>query len=300
MKTLILGHTGMLGSALMRRLPNAIGVSTAQCNLTDLSQTQMMFNRVKPNIVYLCASKVGGIIANIRNPVDFLDINLRIETNVMKCAYNVGVSKLLFIGSSCIYPRNCQLPIKEGYLLSGFLEETNSAYAIAKIAGVELVKSYRKQFGCNWITAMCCNLYGQGDNYDANNSHVVAGLIKKIIEAKANDDSFVEIYGTGNPKREFMHIDDCADACIYLMNNYNGDIINVGTGQETSITELAKMIAEIVDYKGGFIYNTGYPDGVSRKVMDVSRLNSIGWKYQIPLRRGLEQTISLYYGRKSK
>ena len=302
MSTLILGAKGMVGSALMRRIPGAIGITRQDCDLRDFSQTLAVFNKHKPTQVYMAAAKVGGILANDRQPVDFLHDNLLIQCNAMKAAHMSDVDRLLFLGSSCIYPKNSSQPLNPHHLMSGKLESTNSAYAMAKLSGIELVNSYRRQYKRKWFSVLPTNLYGPGDNYDLNNSHVVAALIRKIIEAKNHRESYVEIWGTGSVMREFLHVDDCADACVFLMNEgYSNTVpVNIGTGVDMTIKELAMMISDIVEYRGSFMYNTNLPDGVRRKMLDVSTLRSYGWRHTIPLRRGLEQTITLYYEQQAK
>lgn len=295
MSELILGAAGMVGSALARRLPNAIKVTRADCDLLDLKATMDMFQNIKPSRVYMAAAKVGGINANNSYPVEFINQNLQIQLNVMQAAHEIGVERLLFLGSSCIYPREAKQPIQPSSLMTGPLEPTNSAYAVAKIAGIEMVKSYRKQYGHKWITAMPTNLYGPGDNYDLENSHVVAALIRKICEAFDKDFETVEIWGSGKPLREFMHVFDLANALVFLMNNYDNDEpINVGSGIECSIKELAQIIADAAGYTGKFIFNEQMPDGTPRKIMDSSVINNLGWHCGISLQKGIAKTVELY------
>jgi len=299
MKTLVLGAAGMVGSALMRRIPGAVRVTRKEVDLRDPSQVEHLFRTHRFNKVYMAAAKVGGIDANRSQPVQFLHDNLMIQTNVMRSAHAHDVDRLIFLGSSCIYPRMATQPMNPNHLMSGKLEKTNSAYAMAKLAGIEMVNAYRSQYGRKWFSVLPTNLYGPGDNYDLKSSHVVAAMIRKIWEAKQSEDEYVEIWGTGTPLREFMHVDDMADACVFLMESkYDSSVpVNIGTGTDISITNLAKLIADICDYKGSFMYNTSMPDGMMRKLLDVSVLHSMGWKHNIPLARGLEQTITLYYGK---
>jgi GDP-L-fucose synthase len=299
MKVLIFGAEGMVGSALMRRIPQAIGIGRRDADLRDQSQVIALMRKHKPNHVYIAAAKVGGIIANSIYPGEFLYDNLMIQSNIIHASKIYGVDKLMFLGSSCIYPRNCKQPMKEEYLFSGVLESTNKAYAVAKLTGIELCKSYNKQYGTNYISVIPTNLYGQGDNYDLNNSHVIPALIRKIWEAKSMGEDFVEIWGTGNPKREFMHVDDLADACCYIMKHYDdNEPINVGSGEECTIAELAMKISKIINYKGSFIFDSNKPDGVERKLMDSSKLKKLGWSSTIALDKGLKQTIDIRYGSK--
>lgn len=299
MKTLILGAAGMVGKALMRRIPGAIGVTRKQYNLCDPAQVEHLFRTNRFSKVYMAAAKVGGIDANRSQPVQFLHDNLMIQTNVMRSAHAHDVDRLIFLGSSCIYPRMASQPMNPHHLMSGKLEKTNSAYAMAKLAGIELVNAYRTQYGRSWFSVLPTNLYGPGDNYDLKTSHVVPALIRKIWEAHENQEQYVEIWGTGTVLREFMHVDDMADACVFLMESkYDNSVpVNIGTGSDISISNLAKLIAEIIGYNGNFMYNTSMPDGVTRKLLDVSVLHGLGWKHSIPLARGLEQTITLQYGK---
>jgi GDP-L-fucose synthase len=299
MRTLVLGAGGMVGSALMRRIPGAVGVTRQMCDLRDPSQVEHLFSKNRFDKVYMAAAKVGGIDANRSQPVDFLHDNILIQCNVMKSAHRHDVSRLLFLGSSCIYPKMASQPLNPNHLMSGKLEKTNSAYAMAKLSGIELVNSYRQQYGRKWFSVLPTNLYGPGDNYDLKTSHVAAALIRKISEAHQQQEEYVEIWGTGTPNREFMHVDDMADACVFLMeSDYDSSLpVNIGTGMDISITNLAKLIAEIIGYKGSFMYNTSMPDGVKRKLLDVSVLREMGWIHNIPLAKGLEQTITLHYGK---
>jgi GDP-L-fucose synthase len=292
----VAGHRGMVGSAIVRRLQaegyeNIIIRTSSELDLRDQRAVADFFDAEKPEFVFLAAAKVGGIMANNIYRADFLYDNLMIETNIIHSAYKTGVRKLLFLGSSCIYPKLAPQPLKEEYLLSGFLEETNEPYAIAKITGIKLCESYRTQYGCNFISAMPTNLYGPNDNYDLQGSHVLPALIRKFHEAKINDQPSVEVWGTGSPMREFLHADDLADACFFLMEHYDDTLfVNVGTGEDITIRELAEMVKETVGFEGEIRWNTERPDGTPRKLMDVSRLHSLGWKHTTLLRDGLEQT----------
>ena len=296
-KIYIAGHTGMVGSAIRRKLEstgftNVIGSSSKDLDLRDQTAVNAFFEREKPEFVFLAAAKVGGIVANNTYRADFLYDNLMMEANVIHAAYKNDVRKLLFLGSSCIYPKLAPQPLKEEYLLTGLLEETNEPYAIAKIAGIKLCEAYRDQYGCNFISAMPTNLYGPNDNYNLQNSHVIPALIRKIIDAKDNNLATVEIWGTGTPLREFLHVDDLADACFFLMHNYEErPFVNIGVGHDLSITQLAEMIKDIIGYEGSFVYNTEKPDGTPRKLMDVSYMKSLGWEAGIDLKTGLGLVI---------
>lgn len=289
------GHNGMVGSAIVRKLKasgfdNLLLKSSSEFDLCNQLSVNGLFEKEKPEFVFLAAAKVGGILANRDQPADFIYDNLMIEANVIHAAYKAGVKKLLFLGSSCIYPKNSEQPIKEEYLLLGKLEETNQAYAIAKIAGVEMCQAYRKQYGCNFISVMPTNLYGPNDNYDLQTSHVLPALLRRFHEAKQNGDSKVAMWGSGKPLREFMHVDDLADACVFLMRNYDeGEIINIGTGQEVSIAELAGIIKKITGFEGLIEMDTDKPDGTPRKLLDVSKLHGLGWKHSIALEEGIRQ-----------
>ena len=251
----------------------------------------------KPDAVILCAAKVGGIHANATYPAEFIYQNMMIEANAIHAAYQVGVEKLLFLGSSCIYPKNCQTPIKEDYLMTGALEPTNEAYAMAKIAGIKLCQSYRKQYGCNFISVMPTNLYGPYDNFHEENAHLAAALINRIHQAKTNNDKEFLIWGTGKPRREFLYIDDLADALVFLLQHYSEEeIINVGSGHEISVLDYARLVSKVVGYKGEFVHDTSKPDGVMSKVMDVSRINKLGWKSKTSLEDGLRHTYEWYLG----
>jgi len=299
-KIYVAGHRGMVGSALVRLLhakgfQNLILRTSAELDLTDQAAVQDFFQKEKPEYVFLAAAKVGGIEANNIYRAQFLYENLMIQNNVIHQSYLYGVKKLLFLASSCIYPKMAPQPIKEEYLLSGKLEPTNEPYAIAKIAGIKMCETYNKQYGCNFISVMPTNLYGPNDNYDLNNSHVLPALLRKFHEAKIKmntigNSELVELWGTGTPKREFLHVDDLADACLYLMNTYNNNIsVNIGTGKDISIKELAELIKEITGFDGGIVWNTDKPDGTPRKLLDVSLIENLGWKYTIKLEEGIKK-----------
>ncbi|MEZ0609483.1 GDP-L-fucose synthase family protein [Fibrella sp. WM1] len=295
-KIYVAGHRGMVGSAIVRYLnahgyQNIVARTSSELDLRNQEAVATFFADEKPDYVFLAAAKVGGILANNIYRAEFLYDNLIIEANIIHSAYQNGVKKLLFLGSSCIYPKLAPQPLKEDYLLSGFLEPTNEPYAIAKIAGIKLCEAYRSQYDANFISAMPTNLYGPNDNYDLQGSHVLPALIRKFHEAKVNNQEFVEVWGTGSPFREFMHADDLAEACVYLMNNYDGEqFVNVGTGDEVTIKELAELVKETVGFEGELRWNTDKPDGTPRKLMDVSRLHDMGYKHRIGLREGLAAT----------
>ncbi len=294
-KIYIAGHRGMVGSAILRNLQkkgftNFVLKTSQELDLRDQKQVADFFAKEKPEFVFLAAAKVGGIQANNIYRADFLYENLMIQNNVVHAAYENKVSKLLFLGSSCIYPKLAPQPLKEEYLLSGFLEDTNEPYAIAKIAGIKLCESYNRQYNTNFISVMPTNLYGPNDNYNLNNSHVLPALIRKFHEAKQSNAPFVEMWGTGSPMREFLHSDDMADACVYLMQNYNGSQhVNIGTGVDLTIKDLALLIKKIVGYAGDIKHDLTKPDGTPRKLMDVSFLHSQGWKHKIELEEGITQ-----------
>jgi GDP-L-fucose synthase len=300
-KILILGSNGLVGSNLYKKYlekypdANILAPKRYNLNLTDWKDTLSYFLTNKPDLVFLCAAKVGGIKANSEDKASFITTNLKIQTNVIESCHLSGVKKLVFLGSSCIYPKNCPQPIKEEYLLSGPLEETNDAYAIAKIAGIKMCQSYRQQYGSDYISVMPCNLYGPGDNFDLDSSHVLPALIRKFHEAKINNRDGVEIWGTGKPMREFMYVEDLADALIFISEKYSSsEIINIGTGNEISIDNLALTISKIVGYSGRIDYNSTYPDGTMRKVMDTSKINNIGWLPKISLEEGILKTYNFY------
>ena len=292
-KIYVAGHRGMVGSAIVRKLQKEgfTNIVTRQSKELDLKEQQAVrdfFKSEKPDVVVLAAAKVGGIHANNVYRAQFLYENLMIQNNVIHSAHENDVQKLLFLGSSCIYPKLAPQPLKEESLLTGLLEQTNEPYAIAKIAGIKMAESYRRQYGRNYISAMPTNLYGPNDNYDLNNSHVLPALIRKFHTAKVTNADHVEVWGTGSPKREFLHVDDLADACFFLLQNYNDEMfVNIGTGEDLTIKELAEMIKDIVGFKGELKWNTEKPDGTPRKLMDVSRLHNMGWKHRIGLREGI-------------
>jgi GDP-L-fucose synthase len=292
-KVYVAGHRGMVGSALVRKLKaadfnNIITRTSAELNLTNQQAVADFFAAEKPDYVILAAAKVGGILANNTYRGQFIYENMMIQNNVIHQSYLNGVKKLLFLGSSCIYPKMAPQPLKEDYLLTGTLEATNEPYAIAKIAGIKMCEAYRSQYGCNFISAMPTNLYGPNDNYDLNNSHVLPALIRKFHTAKVNGAATVEIWGSGTPRREFLHVDDLADACYYLLQNYDGEqLVNVGSGVDVTILELAHMVKEIVGFTGEIKMDATKPDGTPRKLMDVSKLEKVGWKYKISLLKGI-------------
>ena len=299
-KIYVAGHRGLVGSAIVRNLEergytNIIYRTHKELDLTRQVEVEKFFEEEKPEYVFLAAAKVGGIHANNTRPAEFIYDNLMIESNIIHSAYKFGVKKLLFLGSSCIYPKFANQPIKEEYLLTGELEPTNEAYAIAKITGIELCKFYRKQYGCDFISAMPTNLYGINDNFDLETSHVLPALIRKFHEAKINNQEEVVMWGTGKPLREFMYVDDLADALIHLMLNYSDEIhVNMGTGKDLSIGELAQIVKEVVGYEGKIVNDLSKPDGTPRKLLDVSRLEATGWKYKTELREGIEKVYKWY------
>ncbi len=295
----IAGHKGLAGSAILRKLQkegytNLIYKTSSELDLTNQNDVDNFFKDNNIEYVFIAAAKVGGIVANNTFRADFIYRNLMIECNVIHSSYKYKVKKLLFLGSNCIYPKYCQIPIKEEYLLSGYLEQTNQPYAIAKISGIEMCNAYRQQYGCNFISLMPTNLYGPNDNYDLNNSHVMPGMIRKFVEAIKNNLPTVNLWGTGKPMREFLHSDDLADACLYFMNNYSGEIpVNIGTGKDISIMDLSNILKEITGYKGDIIFDSNKPDGTLRKVFDVSLAKKLGWEYKIPLKEGIKMTHEL-------
>jgi len=299
-KIYVAGHRGLVGSAIMRKLKqegytNIITRTHKELDLTNQAQTQEFFEKEKPEYVFLAAAKVGGIHANNTYPADFAYINTMIESNVIKASYDYDVKKLLFLGSSCIYPKLCPQPIKEEYLLTGPLEKTNEAYAIAKIAGLKMCQYFNRQYGTKYISVMPTNLYGPNDNFDLETSHAFAALLRKFHEAKINNKPYVEVWGTGTPRREFLHVDDLADAVVYLMNNYDeNEPLNIGTGKDVTIKELAELIKEVVGYEGEIKFDTTKPDGTPRKLLDVSRLHNAGWEHKITLREGIENTYEWF------
>lgn len=293
-KIYIAGHRGMVGSALVRKLEqegysNIVTSTSKDLDLRNQQAVADFFAREKPDYVFLAAAKVGGIVANNTYRAEFIYDNLMMESNIIHHSYLNGVKKLLFLGSSCIYPKLAPQPLKEEYLLSGYLEHTNQPYAVAKIAGIELCDSYRAQYGCNFISAMPTNLYGPNDNYDLEKSHVLPAMLRKFITAKRNNLPEVELWGTGSPRREFLHVDDLATACLHLMEHYSEQgLVNIGTGEDVTIKELAELIQGIVGYAGNIRWNTDKPDGTPRKLMDVSKINSFGWKASIDLPTGIK------------
>ncbi len=297
------GHRGLVGSALKRKLEskgysNLIFRTHRELDLTNQQAVNEFFEREKPEYVFLAAAKVGGILANNTYPAEFIYENLMIEANVIHASYTYGVKKLLFLGSSCIYPKLAPQPLKEEYLLTGPLEETNEAYAIAKIAGIRLCKHYNQQYGTNFISVMPTNLYGPNDNFDLETSHVMPALIRKFHEAKVKNEPEVVIWGTGKPFREFLHVDDMADACVYLMENFNmddiGEFVNIGVGKDITIGELAELIKEVVGFKGEIRKDLSKPDGTPQKLLDITKLSSLGWNAKISLKDGIRQTYEWY------
>lgn len=294
-KIYIAGHRGMVGSAIQRNLQNKgfsnfVTRTSSELDLRNQQAVNEFFEKEKPEYVFLAAAKVGGIQANNVYRADFIYENLMIQNNVIHAAYKNGVKKLMFLGSSCIYPKLAPQPLKEEYLLSGYLEDTNEPYAIAKIAGIKMCESYKRQYGCNFISVMPTNLYGPNDNYNLNNSHVLPALIRKFHDAKEKNEAYVEMWGTGMPMREFLHSDDMADACVYLMQNYDGEkFVNIGAGVDLTIKDLALLIKKIIGYTGEIKHDLTKPDGTPRKLMDVSYLHSLGWKHKIELEEGIKQ-----------
>ena len=292
-KIYVAGHRGLVGSAIVRNLEakgykNIIFRTHKELDLKNQEAVRTFFEEEKPEYVFLAAAKVGGIHANNTYPADFIYDNLMIQNNVIKAAHDFEVKKLLFLGSTCIYPKMAPQPIKEEYLLTGSLEETNEAYAVAKIAGLEMCKFFKRQYGDNFISCMPTNLYGPNDNFDLKNSHVLPALIRKFHEAKVNNSEAVEVWGTGTPLREFLYVDDMADACVFLMENYDGEQhVNIGTGEEVSIRELAETVKEVVGFDGELVFNTEMPDGTPRKLTTVDKLHGLGWKHKVSLDKGI-------------
>lgn len=305
-KIYVAGHRGLVGSALIRRLEkdgfiNIVTKTHGELDLTRQSDVEGFFAEEKPAYVILAAAKVGGIHANDTYPADFIMKNLQIECNVIDAAYKNGVEKLLFLGSSCIYPRECPQPIKEEYLLSGYLEKTNEAYALAKIAGLKMCAYYNQQYGTDYISVMPCNLYGINDNFSLENSHVLPALMRKFHEAKVKNEPTVTVWGSGKPLREFLNVDDLADACLYLMDHYSGnEFFNVGSGKEITIFELAEMVKKVTGYQGKIVMDSSKPDGTPRKLTDISRLKAMGWEPKIDLEEGLKQTYEWYKTNKAE
>lgn len=293
----------MVGSAIMRKLKsrgckNIITSTRSELDLTDQHAVNEFFEQEKPEYVFLAAAKVGGILANSTYPAEFIYENLMIEANVIHAAYRTGVKKLLFLGSSCIYPRLAPQPLKEEYLLTGELEVTNEAYAVAKIAGIRLCKHYNQQYGTNFMSVMPTNLYGPNDNFDFETSHVVPALIRKFHDAKTGGNPEVVVWGTGSPRREFLHVDDMADACVYLVENYDaadiGEFVNIGVGEDITIREFAELVRDVTGYEGKIVYDTSKPDGTPQKLLDVTKLHALGWQAKIPLKQGIERTYEWY------
>jgi GDP-L-fucose synthase len=299
-KVYIAGHRGLVGSAIWRYLQaegftSLVGATSAEVDLRDRGATSAFFGRERPEVVIDAAARVGGILANSTYPADFLSDNLRIQVNLMDAANATGVDRLLFLGSSCIYPRLAEQPIRESSLLTGALEPTNDAYAIAKVAGIIAVQANRRQHGRHWISAMPTNLYGPNDNFDHQSSHVLPALVRRFHEAKENGASEVVLWGSGTPLREFLHVDDLAAASLFLLENYDSaDTINVGVGEEVTIRELAEIVADVVGYDGALVHDTSKPDGTPRKLLDVSKINNLGWKATIPLRAGIASTYKWF------
>ncbi len=298
-KIYVAGHRGLVGSAILHNLQaegynNLVIRTHRELDLCNQEEVRAFFEKERPEYIFLAAAKVGGILANSTYPADFIYNNIAIQIYAIHNAYLYGVKKLLFLGSSCIYPKFAPQPMKEEYLLTGILEPTNESYAIAKISGIKMCQAYNKQYGTNFISVMPTNLYGPGDNFDLEASHVLSALIRKFHEAKLSGQP-VTVWGTGTPRREFLYVNDLAEACVFLMNCYDGeDIINIGTGLDISIKELAGFISEVIGYRGEIIFDTGKPDGMQRKLLDVTRINSLGWKAKTDLREGIEKTYKWY------
>jgi len=303
-KIYVAGHRGLVGSAIVRLLKdqgftNLIVRTHTELELADQLAVRSFFEKEKPDYVFLAAAKVGGIYANNTYPAEFIYQNLAVQNNVIHFSYLSGVKKLCFLGSSCIYPKLAPQPMKEEYLLDGKLEPTNEPYAIAKIAGIEMAKSYNRQYGTNYISVMPTNLYGPNDNFDLQNSHVLPALIRKFVEAKQHNSPSVVLWGSGKPRREFLYVDDMADACIFLMNNYDGkEFVNIGTGEDVTILEVANLIKDIVGYQGTLEFDSTKPDGSPRKLLDVSKIHSLGWKAKYSLHEGLTKAIDWYLANK--
>lgn len=299
-KIYVAGHRGLVGSAIVRNLKsngfnNIITRTHSELDLTNQANVRKFFEEERPEYVFLAAAKVGGIHANNTYPADFIYDNLMIQNNVIKAAHDFNVTKLLFLGSTCIYPKMAQQPIREEYLLTGALEETNEAYAVAKIAGLEMCKFFKRQYGDNFISCMPTNLYGPNDNFDLKNSHVLPALIKKFHEAKVNGNRVVEIWGTGTPLREFIYVDDMAAACVFLMENYDGEQhINIGTGEEVSIRQLAEIVKDVVGFEGELVFNTDMPDGTPRKITTVDKLHELGFYHKVTLNDGIRLTYEWF------
>jgi len=296
----VAGHRGLVGSAIVRKLrqegyDNLLTATSKELDLRNQAAVQEFFEHERPGYVFLAAARVGGILANSNYPADFIYQNLMIGTNVIESARLSGVSKLLFLGSTCIYPKMAPQPLKEEYLLTAPLEPTNEWYAIAKIAGIKLCQAYQRQYGSRFISAMPTNLYGPGDNFDLETSHVLPALIRKFHEAKVSKAPTVSVWGSGKPRREFLHVDDCAEACLFLMKHYDGeDIVNIGVGEDLSIAELAGLVKQIIEYPGEIVFDTSKPDGTPRKLVDVSRVNGLGWRAGISLEEGIRSTYQWF------
>ncbi len=299
-KIYVAGHHGLVGSAIVRKLrekgyENLILKARVELDLLSQRAVDEFFEKEKPEYVFLAAAKVGGILANKTKKADFIYENLQIQNNIIHSAWKMGVKKLLFLGSSCIYPKLCAQPIKEEYLMTGPLEETNDAYAIAKIAGIKMCQSFNEQYDTNFISAMPTNLYGPNDNFDLGSSHVLPAMIRKFHEAKVSGAKEVVLWGTGSPKREFLHVDDLADAVVFLMNNYSeSEIVNIGTGKDISIKELAEKIKKVVGYAGAIVWDTEKPDGTPRKLLNVDRLHNLGWRHRVSLDDGTRETYKWF------
>jgi GDP-L-fucose synthase len=302
LKIYVAGHRGLVGSAIVRQIDKEkkhtwIGKTRSELDLLDRAAVFDFLSIEKPDAVVIAAAKVGGIHANNTYPVEFLSENLQLETNLLDGSHHSGINRVLFLGSSCVYPKFSQQPIKEEYLLTGELEKTNEAYALAKISGLKLVQAYRSQYGHRWISAMPTNMFGPGDNFDLENAHVLPSLIRKIHEAKIRNDDQVTLWGTGAPKREFLHSDDLASACLFLLENYDDEVpINIGVGRDIEIRELADLIMEIVGFKGRIVWDDSKPDGTPRKLLDISRISALGWRPTVSLEEGITSTYEWYLG----
>ena len=302
MKIYVAGHLGLVGSAITRVIDadnndvhTWVGQSRSELDLFDKEQVRNYVRQERPDAVVIAAARVGGIVANNTYPVEFLTENLEIEMNLLKVCHEEGIQKVLFLGSSCIYPRMSPQPIKEEYLLTGELEPTNEAYALSKIVGIKLIQSYRRQFGHKWISVMPTNLYGPGDNFDLESSHVLPAMLRKFHEAKFNQNPTVQLWGTGTPQREFLHVDDLAKACLFLLNHYDDSVpLNIGCGVDVSIRELAETVASVVGYSGEIQWDSSKPDGTPRKLLDITRIRDLGWSPLIDLREGIESTYEWY------